>query len=142
MTSGTTDTAALHELARRFFEEVWNQGDESAIDRYIAENADGNDETFGIGREGFRRQWKQWQAAFEDLHFAVEEIVAEGDKVVTRWTLTGRQVGEFLGIPATGRTVRAAGMSLDTVRDGVLVAGVDAWDELGLRRQLGAIRED
>ena len=131
------DTAALHELARRFFEEVWNQGDESAIDRYIAEDAGGNDATFGIGREGFRTQWRQWRAAFEGLHFAVEEIVAEGDRVVTRWTLTGRQTGPFLGIPATGRTVSVSGMSLDTVRDGVLVAGVDAWDELGLRRQLG-----
>ena len=136
-----TDTAALHELARRFFEEVWNQGDESAIDRYIAEHADGNDPTFGIGREGFRAQWRQWRAAFEGLHFAVREIVAEGDRVVTRWTLSGRQVGEFLGIPATGRHVAVDGMSLDTVRDGVLVAGVDAWDELGLRRQLGVIPE-
>ena len=132
------DTAALHELARRFFEEVWNQGDESAIDRYIAEDAGGNDATFGIGREGFRAQWRQWRAAFEGLHFAVEETVAEGDRVVTRWTLTGRQTGPFLGIPATGRTVSVGGMSLDTVRGGVLVAGVDAWDELGLRRQLGA----
>jgi steroid delta-isomerase-like uncharacterized protein len=132
---------ALHAMARAFFEEVWNQGDESAIDRYIAEGAAGNDETFGIGREGFRTQWKQWQAAFEGLHFAVEETIAEGDKVVTRWTLTGRQVGEFLGIPATGREIRVAGMSLDTVADGMLIAGVDAWDELGLRRQLGAIRE-
>jgi steroid delta-isomerase-like uncharacterized protein len=143
-TSGTSGTATggtadLHALARRFFEEVWNQGDESAIDRYIAADAAGNDETFGIGREGFRTQWRQWQAAFEGLHFAVEEIVAEGDRVVTRWTLTGRHVGPFLGIPATGRDVRAAGMSLDTVRDGVLVAGVDAWDELGLRRQLGDV---
>lgn len=137
----TGDTAALHELARRFFDEVWNRGDESAIDRYIAEDAAGNDATFGIGREGFRTQWRQWRAAFEGLHFAVEEIVAEGDRVVTRWTLSGRHVGPFLGIPATGRSVSVAGMSLDTVRDGILVAGVDAWDELGLRRQLGAIPE-
>jgi len=136
-----SDTAALHELARRFFDEVWNQGDESAIDRYIAEHANGNDATFGIGREGFRTQWRQWRAAFEGLHFAVEEIVAEGDRVVTRWTLSGTQTGEFLGIPATGRTVSVGGMSLDTVRDGQLVAGIDAWDELGLRRQLGVIPE-
>ena len=136
-----SDVAALHELARRFFDEVWNQGDESAIDRYIAEHADGNDATFGIGREGFRAQWRQWRAAFTELHFAVEEIVAEGDKVVTHWTLSGTQTGAFLGIPATGRRVSVGGMSLDTVRDGQLVAGVDAWDELGLRRQLGVIPE-
>ena len=132
----SSDTTPLHHLARAFFDEVWNAGDESAIDRYIAEDAAGNDPTFGAGREGFRQQWRQWQAAFTDLHFAVEEVVAEDDRVVTRWTLTGRQTGAFLGIPATGRAVSVGGMSLDTVRDGKLVAGFDAWDELGLRRQL------
>jgi len=72
----------------------------------------------------------------------VEEIVAEGDRVVTRWTLSGTQIGEFLGIPATGRRISVGGMSLDTVRGGMLVAGVDAWDELGLRRQLGVLPEE
>ena len=71
------------------------------------------------GAKASERNGSSGGAAFEDLHFAVEEIVAEGDKVVTRWTLTGRQVGEFLGIPATGRGPSAPrGMSLDTVRDG------------------------
>ncbi|HBY44640.1 MAG TPA: ester cyclase [Thermomicrobiales bacterium] len=129
---------ANRELARRFFEEVWNARDEAAIDRYIAENAAGNDADFGAGREAFRQQWREWQRAFPDLHFAVEDIVAEGDRVVTRWTLTGTQQGEFLGIPASGRSIRVAGMSLDIIRDGQIAEGFDGWDALGLRRQLGA----
>jgi steroid delta-isomerase-like uncharacterized protein len=128
------------ELARRFFEEVWNERDESAIDRYIAADAAGNDPTFGAGREAFRKQWRQWQAAFPDLHFAVEEIVAEGDVVVTRWTLTGTHSGaDFEGTPASGAAIKVGGMSLDHIRDGMISAGFDGWDELGFRRQLGVL---
>lgn len=132
--------AANLELARRFFEEVWNQGDEAAIDRYIAADARGNDPTFGAGREAFRTQWRRWRAAFPDLHFAVEEVVADNDRVVTRWTLTGTHTGaEFLGVPPSGRTIRVSGMSLDHIRNGQIAAGFDAWDELGLYRQLGLL---
>lgn len=126
-------------LARRFFQEVWNDGDESAIERYIAADAAGNDATFGAGREAFRAQWRKWQAAFTELHFEVEEVVAEPAVVVTRWTLSGVQTGEFLGIPPTGRAVRVHGMSLDHIANGQIASGFDAWDELGLRRQLGII---
>jgi len=126
------------ELARRFFEEVWNERDELAIDRYIAEDAAGNDPTFGAGREAFRKQWRAWQAAFPDLHFAVEEIVAEGHVVVTRWTLTGTHSGaDFEGTPASGAAIKVGGMSLDHIRDGMIASGFDGWDELGFRRQLG-----
>ena len=130
---------ANKELARRFFEEVWNQGDEAAIERYIAVDAVGNDPDFGTGREAFRAQWRTWRTAFPDLHFAVEEVVAEGNTVVGRWTLTGTHRGEFMGIAPTGNRVAVSGMSLDHLADGEIVSGFDAWDALGLRRQLGAI---
>ncbi|MDQ3693788.1 MAG: ester cyclase [Chloroflexota bacterium] len=129
-------------LARRFFQEIWNEGREAAIDRYIPEFAAGNDPDFGSGREGFRRQWKKWRAAFPDLHFAIDDLIGEGDKVLTRWTLTGTHQGEFMGIPATGRRVAVSGMSLDRIEDGMVVEGFDGWDALGLRRQLGAIPDD
>jgi steroid delta-isomerase-like uncharacterized protein len=129
-------------LARRFFEEVWNQADESAIDRYIAENAGGNDPDFGTGREAFRAQWKKWHAAFPDLHFEVEDVIAEGDKVVTRWVLTGTHKGEFQGIPATGQSIRVTGMSLDRLADGKIAEGFDGWDNLGLRQQLGVLPKE
>jgi steroid delta-isomerase-like uncharacterized protein len=130
------------ECIRQFFQRIWNDGEEAAIDEFIAEEAAGNDPDFGIGREGFRRQWRQWRAAFPDLHFAVEELVAEGDTVVSRWTLTGTHRGEFMGVPATGRAIRVGGMSLDHLRDGKLVSGFDGWDALGLRRQLGALPDE
>ena len=129
-------------LARRFFEEVWNQADESAIDRYIAADAAGNDPDFGAGKEAFRAQWKKWHAAFPDLHFAVEDVIAEDDKVVTRWVLTGTHKGEFQGIPPTGKSIRVNGMSLDRLAGGKIQEGFDGWDALGLRQQLGALPKE
>jgi steroid delta-isomerase-like uncharacterized protein len=125
-------------LVRRFFEEVWNQGSEAAIDAYIAADAVGNDPSFGAGREAFRAQWRKWRAAFPNIHFAVEDVIAEGDTVVTRWTLTGTHRGDFMGVPPTGRRVSVTGMSLDHLADGQITSGFDAWDALGLRHQLGA----
>ena len=135
-------TEANKTLIREFFEQVWNQGSEAAIDRFIAEDAAGNDPDFGIGREGFKRQWRLWREAFPDLRFAIEEMVAEGDTVVARWTLTGTHQGQFLGFVPTGRRIRVGGMSLDHLRNGVLVAGFDGWDNLGLRQQLGLVAEN
>jgi predicted ester cyclase len=137
----STAAEANKATIRAFFEEVWNQGNEEAIDRFIAENAAGNDPDFGVGREGFKRQWRQWQEGFSDLRFTIEEIVAEGDTVVARWTLTGTHDGPFLGLAPTGRAIRVAGMSLDHLQDGILVSGFDGWDNLGLRQQLGLLDE-
>jgi steroid delta-isomerase-like uncharacterized protein len=134
-----SDLEKNKELARQFFEQIWNQGDESAIDRFIAEDAAGNDPKFGVGRESFRLQWRKWRAAFPDINFAVEEIVAEGDTVVTRWRLTGTHLGEYLGKEATGNKVDVDGVSIDRIKDGMVVSGFDAWDSLGFREQIGLI---
>ena len=133
---------ANKELARRFFAEVWNAGREAAIDEFIAEGAAGNDPDFGAGRAAFREQWRQWRHGFPDLHFAVEDVIAEGDQVLTRWTLTGTHTGEFLGVAPTGRRVEVSGMSLDRIENGIIAAGFDGWDALGLLRQLGLIGDE
>ncbi len=126
------------ELARQFFEQIWNQGDESAIDRYIAEDATGNDPKFGVGRESFRLQWTKWRNAFPDINFAVEEIIAEGNIVVTRWHLTGTHKGEYLGQPATGNKVAVDGVSIDRIENGMVVSGFDAWDSSELVKQISS----
>lgn len=134
---------ANKEVARQFFQQIWNERDESAIDRMIADDAAGNDPDFGAGREAFRAQWRAWQAAFPDLHFEIVDLVAEGDKVVSRWVFTGTHTGaDFLGHPASGRSFRVEGMSLDRIVGGVVVEGCDGWDALGLRRQLGLLPND
>ncbi len=124
-------------VAKEFFERIWNQGDESAIDQFIPLNAAGNDPDFGSGREGFKAQWRKWREAFPDLHFECIDFVAEGDKVLTRWTLTGTHQGEFLGAPATGNKIKIEGMSLDRIENGLVAEGFDGWDNYGFRKQLG-----
>ena len=131
---------ANRHAASEFFRLIWNEKDESAIDRFIAVDAAGNDPKFGVGRESFRKQWKEWHAAFPNLHFDVREILCEGDRVVTRWHLTGTHSGtDFQGIKASGKSVAVDGVSIDTIKDGVVLDGFDAWDSLGFRQQLGVI---
>ena len=126
--------------AADFFEKIWNQKNESAIDKFIAEDAAGNDPKFGVGRESFREQWKKWIAAFPDLNFEINEIIVEGDRVVTRWHLTGTHTGNvFLGQAAANQKISVDGVSIDTIKDGVVLEGFDAWDALGFREQLGII---
>ncbi|MGE3797711.1 MAG: ester cyclase [Thermomicrobiales bacterium] len=127
------------QAARDFFEQIWNQKDESAIDRFIPENAIGNDPDFGAGREGFRTQWRQWITGFPDLHFEIVDLISEGDKVLTRWVLTGTLQGEYLGVQPDGRTIRVEGMSLDRIDDGWVAEGFEGWDNYGFRKQLGLV---
>jgi predicted ester cyclase len=124
------------QLAIDFFEQIWNQDDESAIYRCIAEVAAGNDPKFGVGRESFRLQWRKWREAFPDINFAIEEIVTEGNTVVIRWHLTGTHKVECIGQPATGNKVAVDGVSIDRIDNGVVASGFDAWDEIGFQKQL------
>ena len=134
-----TTNSELKKIATDFFDQIWNQGDESAIDRFIAEDAAGNDPQFGIGRESFREQWKNWRKAFPDIHFEIQELVADEapHTVVSRWVLTGTHSNEFWGAKATGNRIEVPGVSIDRIRDGMVVSGFDAWDSLVLRRQIG-----
>jgi len=131
----------LHQIASDFFEEIWNKKIESAIDKFIAEDAAGNDPKFGVGRESFRAQWKNWLIGFPDIHFEVKEIIAEGNSVTSRWTLTGTNTGEFRGKPATGKRVEVDGVSIDRIENGQVASGFDAWDEFGFLKQLGWVQE-
>lgn len=129
------------QLAREFFRRIWNEREEAAIDEMSADGATGNDADFGTGKEAFRANWKQWMAAFPDLHFEIVEIIGEGEKVLTRWRLTGIHAGpgDFMGVAPSGRRIDVQGMSLDTIRNGQVVDGVDGWDAYGMRQQLGAL---
>jgi predicted ester cyclase len=131
-------------LAREFFRRIWNEREEAAIDALHDENAVGNDPDFGTGKEAFRAHWKTWMAAFPDLHFEIVDIIGEGEKVLTRWRLTGTHLGpgDFMGVAPGGRTIDVMGMSLDTIRGGLVVEGCDGWDAYGLRKQLGALPAD
>ena len=127
----------IRQIAKDFFEEIWNQGDESAIDKFISENTVGNDPQFGTGRESFRTKWREWQLAFPDIHFRIDDVIVEGNQVVTKWHLTGTQTGPLEGLPPSNKKVSVDGVSIDQVEGGQVVSGFDAWDSLNFRKQLG-----
>ena len=78
-------------------------------------------------------------AAFPDIHWVVEETVASGDKVVTRFTWTGMHRGTFLGVPASGRSVRVKGVVIDRLAAGKMADSRILMDNFAMMQQLGVI---
>lgn len=128
-------------VARRLFEELWNDANPQAVERLVAEDFVDHSPPPGITPD--RRGLEQWVAAvtraFPDLHFTIEEQIAEGDKVVTRWTAHGTHRDSFLGIEATGKQVIIAGVSIWRIIDGSVQEGQAVWDKLDMMQQLGAV---
>jgi len=92
----------------------------------------------GPGLEGLKDVLRGMRAAFPDLHFYVEEQIAEGDKVLTRFEWTGTHRSDFLGVPASGRSVKVWGMVLDRLQDGRIKDTRIIMDIFGLMMQLDA----
>jgi steroid delta-isomerase-like uncharacterized protein len=90
------------------------------------------------GPEDARKSIAALRAAFPDIHFDLEDVLAEGDKVVIRWTCTGTHRGEFRGIAPTGKRVSFPGMNIYRLRDGKIVERWGVEDGLSLLQQLGA----
>ena len=126
--------------ARRVFEEVLNQRkldllDDLALPDYIEHNPLPGQ---GIGIDGIRDRYSMLFAAF-DAQFIVEDVIAENDKVVLRWTQSGKQIGPFLGAPNTGRSFRTTGIEIWRVENDKLAEHWDAVDVFGQWMQLGLL---
>ena len=78
-------------------------------------------------------------AAFPDFRVLIEDMVAEGDKLVTRWSATGTHQGEMMGIPPTGKSVTVTGIAIDRFEEGQSVKHWEVFDQMGLMQQLGVI---
>jgi steroid delta-isomerase-like uncharacterized protein len=128
-------------VVRRFFEDAWNKKNLSAVDELFAADFVSRSPLPGVApdREGL----KQWIAgaasAFPDIQFTIDDQVAEGHTVTTRWTSRGTHEGEFMGIPATGKAVTVTGISINRVIDGKIQDTWVEWSALGLMQQLGAV---
>ena len=92
-----------------------------------------------LDAEGHRQYSAVMKKAFPDLDRRIEDLVAEGDKVVARWTATGTNTGEFQGMPPTGRTATSSGITIFRIADGRIVEEWSESDMLGLLQQLGVI---
>jgi steroid delta-isomerase-like uncharacterized protein len=127
-------------LVRRFVEEVFNQGNVDAIAGFLAEGFADYNKPPGLppGLEGMEQWYAALLDAFPDLHYEIEDLLAEGDKVVMRSTWRGTHSRPLLDIPATGKTVISQGIDILRVVDGKFVA---RWGHTDAREMLAHLRE-
>ena len=129
-------------LVRHAVEEVWNGRNFANLSAFVAGDIVIHatlPESEIHGPEGIEQFYGALHHAFPDLHFTIEDQIAEGDRVVTRWTATGTHTGEFQGIPPTGAQFKLAGIDIDRIAGGKVVECWPNADELGLLQQLGAL---
>jgi steroid delta-isomerase-like uncharacterized protein len=118
-------------IVRRLWDEVWNQNMLSVCDE--------------IFDPEYARHEKEWvpfvRNAFPDTHVTIKDMIAEGDKVVTRYIFTGTHQAEFWGIPATGKSVEIKGIWIHRLKNHRIVEGRD-WglmDVYGMMKQPGVM---
>lgn len=127
-------------LVSRVINEVWNQGIFALADELFADDYVGHqppDESHGP--EGVKGYFAMLREAFPDIHFTIEDQIAEEDMVATRWTARATHQGEFMGIASTGRSGVVTGITINRCADGEIVEGWTNLDALGLMQQLGVI---
>jgi predicted ester cyclase len=132
-------------VARREFEEMYNQGGNlDAAEEIYAPNFVGHEPTSGESRgvEGAKQFAASYRQAFPDLECTIEEQVAEGEKVVSRWRARGTHEGETEDLgPPTGNRVEITGISMSTIAEGKLVEDWTNFDAMGMMQQLGMVPE-
>jgi len=130
-------------LERRLYEEC-NKGKEAALDvidelyatDIVYHSSTGRDIR---GIKNYKQHVSEFYSAFPDLHFTIDDMVAEGDKVAVRLTATGTNKGAFRGIPPTNKKVTVWEIQIDRIAGGKIVEGWSRYDTLGLMQQLGLI---
>ncbi len=130
-------------LARRSIEEIWNQGKLAAIDELVASDATFHDPSVPGGKftgpQGMKQFVQIYRGAFPDLRLTINDQIAEGEEVVTRWTATGTHSGELMGIAPTNKRATVTGVDIDRYQGGKVVEAWASYDMLGLLQQLGVV---
>ena len=128
------------DIIHRYFEEWGNHGDTKAADELIATDVTLRSPPAVLrSLEEYKKGMTAFHTAFPDLHFTVEEMIAEGDKVVVRSTFRGTHKGDLMGIPPTGKQVTMPLILIYRIADDKIVEHWMQADALGLLQQLGAI---
>lgn len=141
-----TTTQANKAVVQRYIDEIQNGHSLDAIgDIYSVDFIDHTASVGGIfvgGIEGLKQGYATFLKAFPDLHAAVDDLIAEGDKVVAYKTLTGTHSGEWFGIPATGNLVEFKIISIYRIKNDKISEFWGLQDEITLRQQLKGNRRD
>jgi steroid delta-isomerase-like uncharacterized protein len=128
-------------LVRRFYDEVHNKQNRAAIDDFIDPQMVDHAAPPGTpgGIEGVKQTIAMYLTAFPDHQVTVEDMIAEGDKVVARLTVRGTHQGAFLGIPPTGKHWTFTAIDISRIAGGKIVEHWNNYDALGLMHQLGVV---
>lgn len=127
-------------LFRRWFEDVVNDNDYSAIDELLAPDYQSHfPGAPPVDRDGHKGMIELFAGAFPDWKEQIHDVIAEGDKVVIRVTAGGTHEGEFQGIDATGKVVTITGIGIARIENGRIAESWWDFDAIGLMQQLGAI---
>ena len=126
-------------IFRAIPEKVVNTGNLDAVDHYFAQDFVDHTTPAGLpnGLAGFKAYITRLRSAFPDLHFTVEDVVAEGETVVVRATARGTMTGDFLEMKATGKTATWTEIHIGRLADGKVVEHWATIDQLGMLQQLG-----
>ena len=132
------------EKMRRVLEEAFGQGKTEVVDEVLDSDFvcwDPNSETGEIrGAETIKGEIEFFRNAFPDFYWRVDDQIAEGDRVTTRYTLGGTHQGEFFGVPGTGKRIEITGINIDRFDEGgKLVEEWPEYDLLGAMQQMGAV---
>lgn len=126
----------------RLFRGVWNGEDPAVADDLVHPDYVIHDREVAEtlrGPELYRELANQTRAIFSDMEFTVEDVVADGDRVAVRWTMTGTHEGPMFGVEPTGRWVELPAVEINRFADGLLRETWTQSDMLGLMRQVGAL---
>jgi steroid delta-isomerase-like uncharacterized protein len=135
----STETKAL---VRRLYDEVWNKRKLEVVNEIISPSHGLNDPHLAgsaVGPDAYKRVVTQFIAAFPDLRFTIEDVIAEKDKVVVSWSITGTHKREFRGIPATNRKISIEGITVNHIAKGKIIDSDVNVDYLGMMQQLGVV---
>ncbi len=127
-------------IIKRLYGEVWNKRKLEVVSELLSPShalRDSNSDSTSVGPEAYKTLVAVYLAAFPDLHFTVEDTIAEKDKLVASWTISGTHKGEFLGVGATNRKITVEGITIHYLANGKIIDSNVSWDALGLLRQLG-----
>ena len=125
--------------------EVWSTGEFDRLDDLVAPDVvhhDPYDPHGGQGLDGMKRTIQLNRTAFPDMRLVVEDQIAEGDKVVTRWRGEMTHLGELGGAPPSGKRVTISGITIDRFEDGKIAEAWRSMDTLGLLQGIGALGRD
>jgi steroid delta-isomerase-like uncharacterized protein len=128
-------------IIRHLLEEGLAQGKQAVAEELLARDFVDHNPLPGLppDREGFKQSFAVFRSAFPDFTYTIDDMVAEGDRVMVRFTARGTQRGEMVGIPPTGNQVSVTGIDLFRLAGGKVAEFWLSWDQLGLMQQLGVI---